>query len=167
MSGRRIRIMVTGVPNVGKSTFINALMGRKSAKTGDKPGVTTGKQWLKAGNFELLDTPGILAPKFEDKKTGEHLALSGAIPDAVFDRVEASCVLLEFLRDNYCADLCARYKLDAIDDITGYEILCAICKKRGFIVSGGELDEERGANIVLDEFRAAKIAKVSLERPEK
>ena len=165
LAGKKIRVMVTGVPNVGKSTFINALTGKKSAKTGDKPGVTTGKQWLKAGKFELLDTPGILAPKFEDEKTGENLAFSGAISDAVFDKLEACCILLEFLRGNYSDDLCARYKLEDIEDLSGYDILCSIYKKRGFIMSGGDLDEERGANIVLDEFRAAKIAKVSLERP--
>ena len=165
LTGRRIRVMVTGVPNVGKSTFINALTGRRSAKTGDRPGVTTGKQWLKAGKFELLDTPGILAPKFESEETGEHLAFSGAISDAVFDRLEAVCILLEFLRDNYGVELCRRYKLEDIEEMSGYEILRTVCKNRGFIISGGELDEERGASVVLDEFRAAKIAKVSLERP--
>ena len=166
LTGRRIRIMVTGIPNVGKSTFINALTGRKSAKTGDKPGVTTGKQWLKAGKFELLDTPGILSPKFENEEAGEHLAFSGAVSDAVFDKCEACCILLEFMRDNYKSELCSRYKLDNIDTMSGYDILLAICKKRGFVVSGGEPDEERGANIILDEFRAAKIGRVSLEMPE-
>ena len=112
-----------------------------------------------------MDTPGILAPKFDDEKTGENLAFSGAVSDAVFDRAEACCILLEFLKDNYYNSLCARYRLEDIQHMSGYEILCAICKKRGFIMSGGELDEERGANIVLDEFRAAKIGRISLESP--
>lgn len=165
MQGKAIRVMVTGVPNVGKSTFINNLTGRKSTKTGDRPGVTTGKQWVRAGKFELLDTPGILSPKFDDEKMGEHLAFSGAIRDAVFDTVELSSLLLVFLRDNYKAELTERYKLPETDGMSGYEILEAVCRKRGFIISGGEADYDRGANIVLDEFRAAKIGKISLERP--
>lgn len=165
MKGKAIRVMVTGVPNVGKSTFINNLTGRKSAKTGDRPGVTTGKQWVSVGKLELLDTPGILSPKFDDEKVGEHLAFSGAIRDAVFDTVELSSLLLVFLRDKYKAELTARYKLPETDGMTGYELLEAVCRKRGFIISGGEADYERGANIILDEFRAAKIGKISLERP--
>lgn len=115
MEGKPVKVMVTGVPNVGKSTFINNISGRKSAKTGDRPGVTTGKQWIRAGNLELLDTPGILCPKIDDERMGEHLAFSGAIRDAVFDTAELSCILLEFLRDNYAAELCARYKLADIN----------------------------------------------------
>lgn len=165
MEGKPVKVMVTGVPNVGKSTFINNISGRKSAKTGDRPGVTTGKQWIRAGNLELLDTPGILCPKIEDERMGEHLAFSGAIRDAVFDTAELSCILLEFLRDNYAAELCARYKLADINGLSGFELLCAVAKARGFVVRGGEADYERAAAVVLDEFRGAKIGRISLERP--
>ena len=165
MEGKHVKVMVTGVPNVGKSTFINNISGRKSAKTGDRPGVTTGKQWIRAGNLELLDTPGILCPKIDDERMGEHLAFSGAIRDAVFDTAELSCILLEFLRDNYAAELCARYKLADINGLSGFELLCAVAKARGFVVRGGEADYERAAAVVLDEFRGAKIGRISLERP--
>lgn len=165
MEGKPVKVMVTGVPNVGKSTFINNISGRKSAKTGDRPGVTTGKQWIRAGNLELLDTPGILCPKIDDERMGEHLAFSGAIRDAVFDTAELSCILLEFLRDNYAAELCARYKLADINGLSGFELLCAVAKARGFVVRGGEADYERAAAVVLDEFRGAKIGRISLERP--
>ena len=166
MSGRNVRAMVTGVPNVGKSTFINNVSGKKSAKTGDRPGVTTGKQWIKADKIEMLDTPGILCPKFEDENMGLHLAFSGAIKDDVFDTGEVCVLLLEFLRDNYKNELCERYKIEAIEDDKGYEILEKICKKRGFIVRGGDYDYDRACGIILDEFRSAKIARVSLEKPE-
>lgn len=165
MEGKPVKVMVTGVPNVGKSTFINNISGRKSAKTGDRPGVTTGKQWIRAGNLELLDTPGILCPKIDDERMGEHLAFSGAIRDAVFDTAELSCILLEFLRDNYAAELCARYKLADINGLSGFELLCAVAKARGFVVRGGKADYERAAAVVLDEFRGAKIGRISLERP--
>ena len=165
MEGKPVKVMVTGVPNVGKSTFINNISGRKSAKTGDRPGVTTGKQWIRAGNLELLDTPGILCPKIDDERMGEHLAFSGAIRDAIFDTAELSCILLEFLRDNYAAELCARYKLADINGLSGFELLCAVAKARGFVVRGGEADYERAAAVVLDEFRGAKIGRISLERP--
>ena len=147
------------------TTFINNLAGKKSTKTGDRPGVTTGKQWVRAGKLELLDTPGILCPKFDDEEMGVNLAFSGAIRDAVFDMVELSSLLLIFLRDNYKDALTLRYKLPETDGMTGYEILETVCRKRGFIISGGEVDYERGANIIMDEFRAAKIGKISLERP--
>lgn len=166
MSGRNIRAMVTGVPNVGKSTFINNLSGKKSAKTGDRPGVTTGKQWISAGKIEMLDTPGILCPKFENENMGLHLAFSGAIKDDVYDTGEVCVLLLEFLRDNYKNELCERFKIDAIDEDRGYEILEKICQKRGFILRGGDFDYDRACGIILDEFRSAKIARVSLEKPE-
>ena len=166
MSGRNIRAMVTGVPNVGKSTFINNLSGKKSAKTGDRPGVTTGKQWISAGKIEMLDTPGILCPKFENENMGLHLAFSGAIKDDVYDTGEVCVLLLEFLRDNYKTELCERFKIDAIEDDRGYEILEKICQKRGFILRGGDFDYDRACGIILDEFRSAKIARVSLEKPE-
>lgn len=165
-SGRTIRVMVAGVPNVGKSTFINNLAGRKSAKTGDRPGVTTGKQWIRVKSLELLDTPGILWHKFDDPADGVKLAFSGAVKDTVLDVEELAVLLLEFLRDNYPDNLKARYKLEGIEDLSGFEILEALCRSRGFLISGGEYDTERGANILLDEFRAAKLGRISLEKPD-
>lgn len=167
MVGRSVKVMVVGIPNVGKSSFINKLSRKSGAKTGDRPGVTKGKQWIRLeGGLELLDTPGILPPKIEDKKAGLNLAFVGSIKDEILDTEELSCHLLMFLKENYKELLCARYKLDNIDDLDGYELLLAVGKKRGFVVSGGEIDTERAANIVLDEFRAAKIGLISLEKPE-
>ncbi len=164
-TGRVIRVMVAGVPNSGKSTFINSLSGRKSAKTGDRPGVTTGKQWIGLRSLELLDTPGILWHKFDDPETGIKLAFSGAVRDAVYDVEELATLLLEFLRDNYPAELEARYKLKDTKDMSAPDILTALCRARGFLAGGGEFDTERGANVLLDEFRGAKIGRISLERP--
>ncbi|MBE7026844.1 MAG: ribosome biogenesis GTPase YlqF [Ruminococcaceae bacterium] len=164
---KAVRIMVVGIPNVGKSSLINRLSGRAAAKTGDKPGVTRGKQWIRLNSqLEILDTPGILWPKFENQEIGKNLAFIGSIRDEIMDVEELACHLLVFLRDNYKDMLCARYKLDTdISELGGYEILEYISKKRGFVVSGGELDTYRGANIVLDEFRAAKIGRITLEVP--
>jgi len=163
---RAVRLMIVGIPNVGKSSIINRLVGKASTKTGDKPGVTRGKQWirLKEG-IELLDTPGILWPRFEDMQVGMNLAFIGSIKDEVMDIETLCCHLLEFLQTHYAEPLMARYKLDDINGMSGLEMLEYISKKRGFIVSGGELDIWRGANIVIDEFRAAKIGAVSLELP--
>lgn len=164
---KAIRLMVVGIPNVGKSSFINRLSGRSAAKTGDRPGVTKGKQWINLKNgIELLDTPGILWPKFENKQVGLNLAFIGSIRDEIMDVEELACHLLEFLKGNYSASLCTRYKLtDDISDMSGYELLEYIGKKRGFVVSGGEIDTYRAANVILDEFRAAKIGRVTLETP--
>ncbi|WHH59428.1 ribosome biogenesis GTPase YlqF [Petroclostridium sp. X23] len=166
MVNRAIKLMVVGIPNVGKSSFINKLAGRASAKTGDRPGVTRGQQWirLKSG-FELLDTPGILWPKFEDVQIGRKLAYTGAIKDEIMDIEELTCSLLEFLRNNYPEKLKERYKLNEISDLSGYELLTNIGKKRGCIVSGGEIDTFRAAGIILDEFRGAKIGSMTLEKP--
>ena len=167
MVGRSIKIMVAGIPNVGKSSFINKLAGRASAVTGDRPGVTRGKQWIRLKNgMELLDTPGILWPKFEDEQTGLNLAYVGSIKDEIIDVETLSCKLLEYLNKEYKNELCARYKLQDTDGVLGYELLEMIGKKRGFIVSGGEIDYLRAANIVLDEFRSCKIGRISLEKPE-
>ena len=168
MAGKPHRVMVAGVPNVGKSTFINKLSGHAGAKTGDRPGVTTGKQWISVrGAFDLLDTPGMLWEKFENENQALNLAYSGAIKDTVVDIEELSVYLLGFLKTNYKEQLCARYKLGDIDEeMDNYELLTLISKKRGFVVSGGEADTERGANILLDEFRGAKIGLISLEKPE-
>lgn len=166
--GRSIKLMVVGVPNVGKSSFINKLSGKKSAQVGDRPGVTRGKQWIRLQNgFELLDTPGILWPKFEDEQVGMYLAYTGAIKDDIMDVEELSCHLLELLATRYPQCLAERYKMDDVTNKTGYELLELLGRKRGFVVSGGEIDTLRAANILLDEFRAAKLGKISLEMPEK
>jgi len=164
---RTLKLMMVGIPNVGKSSLINRLAGKASTKTGDRPGVTRGKQWIRLrGDVELLDTPGILPPKFEDKNTAMKLAYTGAIKDEIINTELLSYSLLEFLRDNYNNELCARYKLENTEQMQGYEILEYIAKKRGFIVSKGEYDTERAANIVLDEFRSCKIGQITLEKPE-
>ena len=164
---RGVKVMMVGIPNVGKSTLINKLAGKASAQTGDRPGVTRTKQWIRLKDgLELLDTPGILPPKFEDQKVAVNLAYTGAIRDEIME-VELLChSLLEFLRDNYKELLCTRYKLDDISDMKGYEILEYIGKKRGCVISGGEIDTERAANILLDELRGCKIGKITLEKPE-
>ncbi len=164
---RAIKILVAGVPNAGKSSYINRLAGRASATVGDRPGVTRGQQWirLKSG-IELLDTPGILWPKFEDEKVGLHLAFTGAVKDEIMDIELLACKLAEFLNENYRELLCARYKLENTDGMQGYELVEYIGKKRGFVVSGGEIDFLRASNILLDEFRSTKIGKISIEKPE-
>lgn len=167
MTGRSVKVMVVGIPNVGKSSFINRLAGRFGAATGDRPGVTRGKQWirLKSG-MELLDTPGILWPKFEDEQVGLRLAFAGSIKDEIMDTETLAAKLLEFLNEAYFDALCTRYKLADTEELNGYELLELIGRKRGFVISGGEIDTLRAANIVLDEFRSCKIGKISLERPE-
>ncbi len=167
MQGRPIRMMITGIPNVGKSTFINNLSGKASAKTGDRPGVTTGKQWVTLRNgYELLDTPGMLWQKFEGEKDGLHLAFTGAIKDDILDVEELSMELLLFLRTRYKDALSMRYGLENIEELDGYGLLCAVAAKRNFRISGGELNTERAARIVLDELRSAKLGRISFERPE-
>ena len=164
---RTLKIMMVGIPNVGKSSLINRLAGRASTKTGDRPGVTRGKQWIRLkGDVELLDTPGILAPKFEDQEVAKRLAYTGAIKDEIMNTELLAYSLCEYLRDNYTDLLCARYKLDGVDGLEGHEILEKIGKKRGFVISGGEIDMERAANMVLDELRSAKIGRITLEKPQ-
>ena len=165
--GRPIRAMVVGVPNVGKSTFINRLARRKSAKAGDRPGVTRGKQWVSVDKgLELLDTPGILWPKFEDETTGLHLAFTGAVKDEVTDMEGLACALLELLRDRYPKSLHERYKLTELEGKPGWELLEQGARKRGMLVSGGEVDTERMAQVLLDEFRGGKLGRFTLETPE-
>lgn len=160
-----VRIMVCGIPNVGKSSFINKLNGKGAAKVGDRPGVTRGKQWITLKNgTELLDTPGILWPKFEDKDAAMRLAFTGAIKDDILDVEELASELCAFLKDNYPAALTTRYKAQLTDEMTGFDVLEEICRRRGFIVKGGETDTLRGANIVLDEFRSAKLGRITLEK---
>lgn len=163
---RDLRLMVVGIPNVGKSSLINRLAGRKSAKTGAKPGVTRGKQWINLGeNMMLLDMPGILWPKFEDPKAGVHLAFCGSIKDEILDLATLGLNLTEFLGREYPQLLCERYKLGFLEDepLANME---NIAKKRGFIMSGGRIDYERTARTLLDEFRSGKIGRISLEKPE-
>lgn len=163
---RTLKLMMVGIPNVGKSSLINRLIGKASTKTGDKPGITRGKQWLRIkGDAELLDTPGILPPKFEDQTVAVKLAYTGAIKDEIMNRELLAYSLCEYLSSNYSQELCKRYKLDSVDNLKGYEVLEMIGKKRGFIVSGGEIDMERSANMLLDELRSASIGKITLEVP--
>ena len=167
IANRSIKVIVVGVPNVGKSSLINKLSGRKSAITGDRPGVTRGKQWIRLGNgIELMDTPGILWPKFDDENVGKKLAFTGAIKDEIMDVEELDCELLSVLRNLYPKSLEMRYKMTDIEDLEPYEMLELLGKKRGFVISGGEIDTERAAKILLDEFRGAKLGNISLETPE-
>ncbi|NLM13196.1 MAG: ribosome biogenesis GTPase YlqF [Epulopiscium sp.] len=164
---RPIRAMVVGIPNVGKSTFINKLVGKSSAKTGDRPGVTKGKQWIKIKkDFELLDTPGILWPKFEDMNVGMKLAFTGAIKQEILDTHTLSLELLKFLSNKFPETLETRYKLTDIEAKTPMELLTEIGQKRGFLVSGGEVDYSRTALAVLDELRTGKLGNITLESPE-
>jgi ribosome biogenesis GTPase A len=168
MINKSIKLMVIGIPNVGKSSFINRFSGKASTRTGNKPGITKGKQWirLKEG-FELLDTPGILWPKFDDELVGERLAFSGAIKDEVIIDIEyLACKLLDFLKDNYKNLVVSKYELENIDDISGYEILKLIGRRRGCVLPGNEIDTLRIAKIVLDEFRNGRVGLISLEKPE-
>lgn len=165
--GRPVRAMVVGIPNVGKSTFINKVAKKKSAKAGDRPGVTRGKQWITVDQgLELLDTPGILWPKFEDETIGLHLAFTGAVRDAIMDVETLACHLAELLARRKPEALTARFKFEPQPDMTGWELLEAGARKRGFLVSGGEVDLERMANILLDEFRGGKMGRITLELPE-
>ena len=172
---RVLRVMILGIPNVGKSTFINKIAGRKTAKTEDRPGVTRSKQWVPIDrNLELLDTPGILWPKFEDQSVGLNLAYTGAVKDDILDTETLGCHLMAYLGDHYPDALSAAYKLPGIpereaeeNDIAwGYRLLQSAGKKRGFLISGGEVDTERMAKILLDEFRSGKLGRFTLELPE-
>ena len=169
MAGRKIRAMIVGIPNVGKSSLVNKLGGGKKAKVEDRPGVTLTKQWVTTNiGIELLDMPGVLWPKFEDQKTGENLAFTGAIRDAILDTEELASNLCARLYTNYTELFCARYKLNAAEltEAKPYELLEAVARKRGFLIAGGELNTERAADIVLDEFREAKIGRITLELPK-
>ena len=165
--GRPVRIMVVGVPNVGKSTFINKVAKRKSAKAGDRPGVTRGKQWVNVDSgLDLLDTPGILWPKFEDEKIGMHLAFTGAVKDEIMDSEALACGLMELLRDRYPNALAERYKITPDAQLQGWELLEMAARKRGMLISGGEVDTERMSKVLLDEFRGGKLGRFTLELPE-
>lgn len=160
------RAMVVGIPNVGKSTFINKMAKNNIAKTGDRPGVTKNKQWIKTKlGIELMDTPGVLWPKFEDEIVGLNLAFTGAIKDEIMDTEESALKLVERLQETNPEELMTRYKLTELHE-NPLDNLDAIARKRGAIMSGNQIDYNRIAGIILDEFRGGKIGKISLEKPE-
>ncbi len=166
MHGRVLHLMVVGIPNVGKSSFINRLAGQKKAKVEDRPGVTRTKQWVKlSDDIELLDMPGVLWPKFEDMSVGEKLAFTGAVKDDVVDIETLACRLLYILNDLYKNELTARFKIETTENEDGYELLKKVGKARGMLVSGGEINTERAAITVLDEFRGGKLGRITLELP--
>ena len=165
--GRPLKLMVVGIPNVGKSTFINQIAGRKGAKAENRPGVTRGKQWVNVdGGLLLLDTPGILWPKFDDPEVGMRLAYTGAVKDDILDTETLGCHLMELLAREYPQALVERYKIEIPTKIDGWELLQAAGRKRGFLISGGEVDTERMARVLLDEYRSCKLGTFTLERPE-
>ena len=168
MIGRSLKAMVVGIPNVGKSSLINKISGNKKAKVENRPGVTLNKQWVGTDiGIMLLDMPGVLWPKFEDAKVGENLAITGAIKDDILDVESIAMALCGRLREQYPAELCARYKISALpsyEEADNYDLLTLIGKKRGFCISGGEIDTERTANMLLDEFRAARLGRITLDR---
>ena len=164
-----IRIMIVGIPNVGKSSFINKMVKKNRAKVEDRPGVTRGNQWYTiAKNLEMLDTPGVLWPRFDDKTVGEHLAFTGAVKDQILDIELLAVRLLDFIKELKPADFITRFKLENedIENIDSYELLKMIGKKRGMLVSGGEIDTERAASMLLDEFRSAKLGRITVEMPQ-
>ena len=166
MVGAAVRVMVVGIPNVGKSTFINSFAGTTRAKAANKPGVTRGKQWISVDNFDLMDMPGVLWKKFDSKTIASNLAFIGSIQDDILDVEELAMNLLDEVRRNYPDLVAQRYKLDAETlALPPYELLEAIGRKRGLLVRGGEVNTERCAIMLVDEFRACKWGRISLERP--
>jgi len=165
-TGRPVRTMVIGIPNVGKSSFINRVAKRKAAEVSDRPGVTRGKQWITLENgFELLDTPGILWPKFDSPEVGENLAITGAVKDEILNREALASNLLLRLREMAPEKIRERCKFGPTPEMTGYDMLETAARKRGFLVSGGEADTERMAAVLLDEFRGGKMGRITLEAP--
>ena len=164
IKNRPVRAMVVGIPNVGKSTFINSYAGKACAKTGNKPGVTKGKQWIRLNkNVELLDTPGILWPKFEDQQVGLRLALIGSIKDEILNIDELAIELIRFLKEQYAGILKERYDVD--ESAKDPDILCQIAENRKCIGKGGELDYSKAATLLIDEFRSGCLGRITLERP--
>ncbi len=162
--GRSVRVMICGVPNVGKSSFINRVSGKNIAKAEDRPGVTRDKQWIRVGNgIEMLDTPGMLWPKFDDKRTALNLAFTGAIKDDILDIETLASLFMEVLSEKYAENLKARYKITCSDEEPGFDILERAGKARGFLISGGEINTERMAKTLLDEFRAGTLGRITLE----
>lgn len=165
--GRPIRIMVVGVPNVGKSTFINKISGRKSALAQNRPGVTRGKQWVNVDDgLDLLDTPGILWPKFDDPNVGMHLAFTGAVKDDILDTETLGNFLMKLLADRYPQAITERYKVEVPEEFDSWELMQQAGRKRGFLISGGEVDTERMSRILLEEFRSGKLGRFTLESPD-
>lgn len=175
--GRTIRVMVLGIPNVGKSSFINRISKRTTAEVANRPGVTRAKQWIRVSNkIELLDTPGVLWPKFENQEVGLMLGFTGTIKDDVLEKIEVAYHFVKYMLENYKERLCERYKLDVeeIDNILNnenqmeneniYEIMQLIGKKRGAIISGGNIDDDKTANLILDDFRSGRLGKITLEK---
>ncbi|MEG2814395.1 MAG: ribosome biogenesis GTPase YlqF, partial [Oscillospiraceae bacterium] len=166
MAGRSTRIMVVGIPNVGKSSFINRMAGIRRAKVEDRPGVTRIKQWVSlTKELDMLDMPGVLWPKFEDKLVGEKLAFTGAVKDDILDIEQLAARLLQYLSEDYADRIIARYKIEIEKDMDGYELLLAVGKKRGMLISGGEVNTERAAITVLDEYRSGLLGKITFEKP--
>lgn len=166
MSGKSLRFMVVGIPNTGKSSFINRMAGKNKAVVEDRAGVTRSNQWFSCGNgIELLDTPGVLWPKFDDPQVGDKLAFIGSVKDTVTDMEALSCRLLEVLSKTNPKAIEERYKITNIEGLQGWEILEEIGKKRGFLIKGGEINYERAAAAVFDEFRGGKLGRISLELP--
>lgn len=165
-AGRMLRVMILGIPNVGKSTFINQVAKRKTAKAEDRPGVTRAKQWVPVDqSLELLDTPGMLWPKFEDPEVAFRLACTGAVRDEIMDLEELAARLMAYLGERYPQALAERYKVEAEAEDSGYGLLVKAGRKRGFVLRGGEIDTERMARILLDEFRGGKLGRFTLEEP--
>ena len=163
--GRPIRAMIVGIPNVGKSTFINSFAGKACTKTGNKPGVTKGKQWIRLNKeLELLDTPGILWPKFDDQKVGLHIAMIGSINEDILDQNELAIRLLDYIMEHYSGAIQSRYNVE--ESGTGEEMLTKIADKRACKKKGGELDLEKMSSFIVDDFRGGRIGRVTLERPE-
>lgn len=166
-TGRALRFMIAGIPNVGKSTFINQISGRKGAKAENRPGVTRGRQWIAAGpDLLLLDTPGILWPKFEDPEVGRRLACTGAVKDDVLDTLDLAAGLAELLWNHYPERLRERYGMDEPPGTPGWRLLEVLGRRRGFLVPGGGADSERAARTLLDEYRSGKLGRLTLETPE-
>ena len=164
---RPLRVMIVGIPNVGKSTLINQISGRKGAKAENRPGVTRGKQWVTVGSsLLLLDTPGILWPKFEDPNVGMMLAYTGAVKENIIDTEELACRLAELLRKYYPQTLKDRYGIDVPEDMPGYEIIEEMGRKRGYLLARGEIHTERMSKVLLDEYRSGKLGRFTLEMPE-
>lgn len=168
MEGRRLKAMIVGIPNVGKSSLINRLAGAKKAKVEDRPGVTLAKQWIPTSvGLDLLDMPGVLWPKFEDEKVGQNLAITGAIRDQIIDIEEIAMILCQRLSEVAPSEFATRYKLteDEVSTLDGYDLFNLVGKRRGFLISGGEVNTERTSTMLLDEFRGGKIGRISLEVP--
>ena len=167
MVGKPLRVMVVGIPNTGKSSFINKMAGRNRAKVADKPGVTRSNSWFAVGSgIELLDTPGVLWPKFDDKSVGDKLAFIGSVKDEVIDIESLAMRLINVLKNGYADRLTERFKITGFEDKEDYEILEMIGRKRGMLISGGEIDYERASVMLLDEYRGGKLGRLSLDLPE-